>query len=215
MAAEFSALLAGSDSRLLRAVAQLGFTTATDVQAAALPPALEGRDVIVRARTGSGKTLAYALPIVDRILRSRSAASTSTADLGRHATRALILVPTRELAEQVATQVRTLVTALGAAHELVTVCNVAGSAQGVKGKATGGSEKMQRFVAERPAALTSQIAAGRPPRRRGRHALARAHSRALWRALAGGARDARRRRGRPHPHLRQLGGRYSRAPHRR
>ncbi|KAJ3030609.1 ATP-dependent DNA/RNA helicase [Rhizophlyctis rosea] len=83
------------DSRLLRAVAKLGYSHPTLVQAKAVPLALQGKDILARARTGSGKTAAYCLPIVQKILLAKENASTPPS------TRALILVPTRELAEQV------------------------------------------------------------------------------------------------------------------
>jgi ATP-dependent RNA helicase RhlE len=79
----------GLNAELIRAVEELGFTRPTPVQADAIPPALEGRDVLACAMTGSGKTAAFLLPILQR-LEDRPA--------GR--TRALILSPTRELAAQ-------------------------------------------------------------------------------------------------------------------
>ena len=81
----------GLHPELLRAVADLGFARPTPVQVAAIPPALEGRDVLACAMTGSGKTAAFALPILQRIREQP-----------RGVTRALILTPTRELAAQVA-----------------------------------------------------------------------------------------------------------------
>ena len=75
---------------LLRAVADLGFTRPTPIQSEAVPPALEGRDVLGCAMTGSGKTAAFVLPILQR-LREKP----------RGRTRALVLTPTRELAAQV------------------------------------------------------------------------------------------------------------------
>src|SRR5690606_4710476 len=86
-AADFRAL--GLHDRLLRAVDEMGFTTPTPVQAAAIPEALKGRDVLGCAMTGSGKTAAVLLPIVQRRMKGRK---------GR--TRALVLSPTRELAAQ-------------------------------------------------------------------------------------------------------------------
>ena len=56
------------DSRILRALAEQGFARPTLVQAKAIPLALEGRDILARARTGSGKTAAYCIPIVQKIL---------------------------------------------------------------------------------------------------------------------------------------------------
>ena len=78
------------DPALLRGISRLGFTDPTPIQAAALPHALAGRDVLAAAMTGSGKTAAFALPVLQRLLAGPT---------GR--TRALILTPTRELAAQV------------------------------------------------------------------------------------------------------------------
>lgn len=78
--------------RLLAGLEQLEITQPTEVQALMLPLALAGRDVQVCAETGSGKTLAYLLPIMEKLLNNAAPAS---------ATRALVLVPTRELARQV------------------------------------------------------------------------------------------------------------------
>ncbi len=79
-------------SEPLRAsVQRMGFDQPTDIQAAAIPPALAGRDVLASAETGSGKTAAFLLPIMNRLLPQQ-----------RGATRALVLAPTRELAAQIA-----------------------------------------------------------------------------------------------------------------
>jgi len=75
---------------LLKAVRELGFVRPTAIQAEAIPPALDGRDVIASAQTGSGKTAAFLLPIVHRLL-----------DRPRRTTKALVLAPTRELAAQI------------------------------------------------------------------------------------------------------------------
>ena len=77
--------------------------TPRPVQASAIPLVLEGRDVLAAAQTGTGKTAAFTLPILDR-LRPHANTSFSPA---RHPVRALILVPTRELAMQVDESVRT------------------------------------------------------------------------------------------------------------
>lgn len=79
---------------LLRAVKDEGYTSPTPIQSQAIPPALEGRDVLGCAQTGTGKTAAFALPILQRLSTSRSPAQ------GRPI-RALILTPTRELASQI------------------------------------------------------------------------------------------------------------------
>jgi superfamily II DNA/RNA helicase len=61
----------GLDSRLLSAVADLGYHEPTTVQSKAIPAILDGRDVVARAKTGSGKTAAYILPVLHRVLQSR------------------------------------------------------------------------------------------------------------------------------------------------
>ncbi|OJD24592.1 ATP-dependent RNA helicase DBP9 [Blastomyces percursus] len=83
------------DPRLLQALTQQKFAKPTLIQAEAIPLALAGKDVLARARTGSGKTAAYLLPILQSILQKKANDPTHKAIL------ALILVPTRELAEQV------------------------------------------------------------------------------------------------------------------
>jgi len=75
---------------LVKATKELGFVRPTPIQAAAIPPALQGRDVIATAQTGSGKTAAFLLPIINRLI-----------DRPRRTTKALVLAPTRELAAQI------------------------------------------------------------------------------------------------------------------
>jgi len=87
---------------LARAVAEMGYETMTPIQAQAIPVVLQGRDVMGAAQTGTGKTAAFALPLLQRMLKHENA-STSPA---RHPVRALVLLPTRELAVQVAEQVK-------------------------------------------------------------------------------------------------------------
>jgi len=77
--------------RLLKAVAELNFTEPTPVQREAIPPALAGRDLRVIAQTGSGKTAAFVLPVLNRLIGDAEP---------RVRIRALILLPTRELAQQ-------------------------------------------------------------------------------------------------------------------
>ena len=81
----------GLHERLLKALSTLAFNTPTEVQAAAIAPALQGRDLRVTAKTGSGKTAAFVLPLLQRLLDEPKP---------RAAHRALILLPTRELAQQ-------------------------------------------------------------------------------------------------------------------
>jgi ATP-dependent RNA helicase RhlE len=91
------------DPKLLRAVADSGYQTMTPIQAKAIPLVLAGRDVMGAAQTGTGKTAAFSLPLLQKMLRHENA-STSPA---RHPVRALVLAPTRELADQVANNVKT------------------------------------------------------------------------------------------------------------
>jgi ATP-dependent RNA helicase RhlE len=91
------------DPKLLRAVAESGYTALTPIQAKAIPIVLAGRDVMGAAQTGTGKTAAFTLPLLQKMLRHESA-SVSPA---RHPVRALVLTPTRELADQVAANVKT------------------------------------------------------------------------------------------------------------
>ena len=76
---------------LLHALSGLGYEEPTPIQQAAIPPLLEGRDLVGQAATGTGKTAAFALPVLQRVLREG----------GRPEPLALVLVPTRELAVQV------------------------------------------------------------------------------------------------------------------
>ncbi len=87
---------------LARAVAEMGYETMTPIQAQAIPVVLTGQDVMGAAQTGTGKTAAFALPLLQRMLKHENP-STSPA---RHPVRALVLLPTRELAVQVAEQVK-------------------------------------------------------------------------------------------------------------
>ena len=81
------------DPKVLKAVAEAGYETPTPIQAGAIPPALEGRDVLGIAQTGTGKTASFTLPMITRLSRGRARARMP---------RSLVLCPTRELAAQVA-----------------------------------------------------------------------------------------------------------------
>jgi ATP-dependent RNA helicase RhlE len=85
------------DSRLMQGIKYAGYETATPIQEAAIPAALRGRDIIGTAQTGTGKTAAFVLPILNKLL-----------DGPRGIPRALIVTPTRELAEQIHQVVRAL-----------------------------------------------------------------------------------------------------------
>ncbi|HMS06769.1 MAG TPA: DEAD/DEAH box helicase, partial [Burkholderiaceae bacterium] len=100
MSSPFSSLALAEP--LARAVAEMGYEQMTPIQAEAIPVVLQGRDVMGAAQTGTGKTAAFSLPLLQRLLPSANA-STSPA---RHPVRALVLLPTRELAAQVADQIK-------------------------------------------------------------------------------------------------------------
>jgi len=94
---------------MLANLAQLGYAEMTPIQAASLPPALQGRDLIAQAQTGSGKTAAFALALLSKL---------DSADKGLQA---LVLCPTRELADQVSEEIRRL--ARGTDNvKVVTLC---------------------------------------------------------------------------------------------
>lgn len=129
----FSHLL---DPRLLRSLADLGFGIPTPIQQKSIPLALAGKDILARARTGSGKTLAYALPILQKVLDAKS--SIAKSDPSYQLTRALVLVPTRELAEQVFRQLSAVIEYVREDIRLVNVARDAG-------------EKVQRLLlSEKP-----------------------------------------------------------------
>ena len=88
----------GLDPRLLQAISHQGFKTPTLVQSKTIPLALDGVDILAKAKTGSGKTAAYVLPILQAILKRKQTSSESSES---SYTAALVLVPTRELADQI------------------------------------------------------------------------------------------------------------------
>lgn len=81
---------------ILRAVQEMGFEEMTPIQAAAIPLVLEGRDIVGQAQTGTGKTAAFGIPLLQRV------------DSKNHDLQAIVLCPTRELAIQVAEEIRKL-----------------------------------------------------------------------------------------------------------
>ncbi len=92
----------GLADTILRAVAEKGYTTMSPIQAAAIPHVLLGRDVMGAAQTGTGKTAAFVLPLLQRMLKHE----TSSISPARHPVRALVLTPTRELADQIQDNVK-------------------------------------------------------------------------------------------------------------
>ena len=96
MTSQFTPL--GIHAALDRALIEKGYTQPTDIQKAAIPPLLAGRDILGCAQTGTGKTAAFALPLLQGLVQAGNAAQ----PLPPRAARILVLVPTRELALQVA-----------------------------------------------------------------------------------------------------------------
>ena len=92
----------GLHEALLKSVSDSGYTTATDVQLQAIPPALAGNDLMVSASTGSGKTASFILPALTRILAARGDNNKRREKGVIYGPRILVLAPTRELAMQVA-----------------------------------------------------------------------------------------------------------------
>ncbi|RMD43400.1 hypothetical protein DV735_g1727, partial [Chaetothyriales sp. CBS 134920] len=82
------------DARLLQAIAKAQYANPTPVQAQTIPHALEGKDILTQSKTGSGKTAAYVIPAIQNLLRKKAVSTQKTISV-------LVLVPTRELAEQV------------------------------------------------------------------------------------------------------------------
>ena len=111
-AQKYDDMFAGQlDSRLLAALKKSGIETPTPIQQKTIPLTLEGRDVLGVAQTGTGKTLAYALPIIERIMATGG--------------KALVVVPTRELALQVEQSLRPLLYAIK--PTLKVVCVIGGA----------------------------------------------------------------------------------------
>jgi ATP-dependent RNA helicase DDX56/DBP9 len=137
----------GLDARLQRASARLGYRTPSLVQAEAIPVALSGKDVLLRASTGSGKTAAYGLALLQGILNMRVGMGVSA---GASSPSALILVPTRELVDQT-------VTALGGlAHYCKDTLRVAGLG-GAKGTYSVSAAASCDVLVGTPARIASAV----------------------------------------------------------
>ena len=151
--ASFSHIL---DARILRALADLGFAKPTLVQSKAIPLALDNKDILARARTGSGKTAAYCIPLVQKVLTAKSVSTVFALRVPvkntknylfirqnnalERATRALVLVPTRELSEQVHNHLKSLTRYCEEEVRLANVC-------------AGTSNNIQRYVVSKYAAM--------------------------------------------------------------
>jgi ATP-dependent RNA helicase DDX56/DBP9 len=137
------------DRRLVKATAKLGFVNPTLVQRRCIPLALSGKDLLVRARTGSGKTAAYGLPLLHKILTKKQLEPGCPA-----AIRAVVLVPTRELCEQVRKQLSDLVAFCGDDVRLLAL-----SGESVAAQAARLRDKPD-VVISTPARLVSHLESG-------------------------------------------------------
>ncbi|OYC98337.1 DEAD/DEAH box helicase [Microbacterium sp. Yaish 1] len=99
----------GLGDNIVRQLEALGAASPFPIQAATIPPILEGKDVLARGRTGSGKTIAFGAPLVESILRSQAG---KRREFGR-SPKALILAPTRELALQIDRTVQAIARSVG------------------------------------------------------------------------------------------------------
>lgn len=115
----------GLNSELLTTLEQLGFETPTDIQTHAIPHVLNGEDVLAGAQTGTGKTAAFGLPMIQRLVTQAT-----VRDEQRNDVLALVLVPTRELAQQVFDNM----TAYAQATPLKIVTAYGGTSMGVQTK---------------------------------------------------------------------------------
>lgn len=93
----------GLDDRLLLAIARLKWNVPTLIQEKTIPLALEGKDILARARTGSGKTGAFAIPVIQKILQNKKVSA-------HQEVQALVMAPTRELCQQLCSQFEALTT---------------------------------------------------------------------------------------------------------
>ncbi|HTX60659.1 MAG TPA: DEAD/DEAH box helicase [Verrucomicrobiae bacterium] len=120
----------------------LGFTEPTQIQLLSIPPALQGRDVLASAETGSGKSAAFGLPILQALL-----------ERPRGTTRALVLAPTRELAEQIAKHLRAL-----AKHTKIKIAAVYGGV--AFGKQIAALERGDDVIVATPGRLLDHLQQG-------------------------------------------------------
>jgi len=112
------------DDRISKAVAKIGLIHPTLIQAKMIPLALQGKDLLARARTGSGKTFAYAIPVLQKLLRAKT---TSTAE--SRSVKAVILVPSKELCHQTLVAFQQLSYYMS---DVVTMCELSGQTMSVQ-----------------------------------------------------------------------------------
>jgi ATP-dependent RNA helicase DDX56/DBP9 len=140
------------DPRLTKACTQkLGYSSPTLVQAKAVPLALAGRDLLVRARTGSGKTAAYGLVLLQKILIAKSSENVKSRGGG---VRALILVPTRELVDQTT---QALSEMASFCTDCVSIFALGGAAAASGGIGTSTSTKSKAAISADAARLVAEL----------------------------------------------------------
>lgn len=169
----------GIDARIRKSLSRLNYVHPTLVQSKSIPLALtSGRDLLVRARTGSGKTLAYCIPVVQKILGRKTLLEERGDDdedgsdddgEGGTAVKGVILVPTRELCNQVAQVLDDLTYYCADQIKVVVLSSVASSSSGSK-KKKGHSETLQQetmlrdrpdIVVATPAGLVTHVRSGK------------------------------------------------------
>lgn len=142
----------GLDRRLTKAVAKMQFIHATLVQVHCIPLAMQGKDLLVRARTGSGKTAAFALPLLHKILQQKQDQSSAGSLLP--SVKALVLVPTKELVEQIKKHM----------SELMYYCNDVVSLLALGGQSMNAQQALLRdvpdIVVATPGRLVAHLEAG-------------------------------------------------------
>ena len=97
--------------KIVKRLQEKGLETLTDVQEQTILPALQGKDIMASSKTGSGKTFAFLVPLVHRLMTTKA--------LSKKDPRALILAPTRELAKQVFSELRSLANGVGIQSALI------------------------------------------------------------------------------------------------
>lgn len=107
----------GLDRRLVKALSKLGFTYPTLVQAKCIPIAMQGKDVLVRAKTGSGKTVAFSLPVLQKVLAQKESSSTAGQSI-----KCIVLAPTKELIKQIEKHMTDLIYYC---RDIITICSLA------------------------------------------------------------------------------------------
>ena len=144
----------GLDPRLVKATKRMGFRNPTYIQSSVIPLALEGKDVLANARTGSGKTVAYALPAVQRVLKAKEEMAGKNSNVC-----ALILVPTKELCEQVRS---VLVDLCAHCYKIVKIANVSAALADVQSVQSVGKRGANSDGSQIESVSRCDIAVGTP-----------------------------------------------------